>query len=193
MSLILIVALLLVVDLSFIYGSPISGKIVEGIDKLWDSQVMSSSSGTVDVNEHLLLPPVPSANFYGPESLLSLSQRCFLENFDRYEYQICPFHNITQKRVMGSHVTLLGVWGFWNTSKVNITLPSADVSNENENHIPQVEERKIYNSMEYIEGIRGKKTVVEIKVTTKKDMNVSMRDGVWQKSENSNGKNKKEK
>jgi hypothetical protein len=155
MLLILTVALLVIIDLSFISGSPISGKIVGGIDKLSDSQVMSSSSGNIDVNEHLLLPPVPSANFYGPESLLSLSQNCFLENFDRYEYQICPFHNITQKRVMGSHVTLLGVWGFWNAAKVNITLPTADVSteNENEDHISQVEERMIYNSMEYVEGV----------------------------------------
>lgn len=128
------------------YTSGIPIKILEGIDKLWDTQINSGSgSGVYDVNEHLLVPYVAPSRFTGPESLQVLSNKCFMQSFDRWEYQICPFHNITQKRSMGSRATLLGVWGHWNKEFVNVT-------RLDENDQETTRSVRVFNSMEYIEG-----------------------------------------
>jgi hypothetical protein len=105
-------------------------KIVDGIDKLYDNTASASTPSygmnhASDIEYHR-----PKNSFNGPENLFFLSKRCFLESFDRWEYQICPFHNITQRRVMshGGPATLLGVWGHWNTDegKVNMSLALSD-------------------------------------------------------------------
>ena len=36
----------------------------------------------------------------------------------RYDYTICPFENVTHKRILGGKPTLLGVWGEWTTLEV---------------------------------------------------------------------------
>jgi hypothetical protein len=46
---------------------------------------------------------------YGPEGLYFLNGLCFLATADRYEYSVCPFQNITQRRLIGSSYSLLGL------------------------------------------------------------------------------------
>jgi hypothetical protein len=124
-------------------------KIVDGIEKLYDNTAsVSTPSHGLNHNSDIEYYP-PKNSFNGPENLVFLSKRCFLDSFDRWEYQICPFHNITQRRVMshGGPATLLGVWGYWNTyeGKVNITRAFSDGEQI-------IEERKAFTSMEYIDG-----------------------------------------
>ena len=47
---------------------------------------------------------------------LTLDGKCFAENIGRYEYQICPFRNVTQldkQTTWNPFYGLLGIWGKW--------------------------------------------------------------------------------
>lgn len=71
-------------------------KVVDGIDKKGERGLING----LTYSEPDLL--------YGPESLFLLNGYCFLGSVDRYEYSICPFQNITQRRLIGPSATLLG-------------------------------------------------------------------------------------
>lgn len=79
-------------------------KISEGVDK---PQAMGQSPDSVP------LTFAPPAAFTGPQSLYFLRSACLRESFDRWEYEVCPFRNITQRRINGNKYYLLGVWGHW--------------------------------------------------------------------------------
>jgi hypothetical protein len=82
-------------------------KIIEGV------AAVSTSHSASQINENPgLLGPKPSV-LSGPESLYYLNSQCFNKNIDRYEFQICPFRYVTQRRVIGTHWQLLGKWGQW--------------------------------------------------------------------------------
>ncbi|RYH21102.1 hypothetical protein EON65_21510 [archaeon] len=81
-----------------------SVRITEGVER---SQQMGGST----VLDHI--PPQP---FTGPSSLHFLQGACFTSSFDRWEFKLCPFSNITSHRINGHHDVLLGVWGSWNTT-----------------------------------------------------------------------------
>ena len=87
----------------FQYVQPNTVKVIDGIDKF------------SDISENLKLEFVQPAPFKGPVTLSFLQQSCFIKSFDRYEYTLCPFYNITQRRVSTtqSKETLLGVWDDW--------------------------------------------------------------------------------
>eukprot|EP00428_Durinskia_dybowskii_P061162 CAMPEP_0170383032 /NCGR_PEP_ID=MMETSP0117_2-20130122/15262_1 /TAXON_ID=400756 /ORGANISM="Durinskia baltica, Strain CSIRO CS-38" /LENGTH=158 /DNA_ID=CAMNT_0010638715 /DNA_START=164 /DNA_END=640 /DNA_ORIENTATION=- len=52
----------------------------------------------------------------GPPALAFLKGSCFMGSFDRYEYSLCPFQNVTQRRTTAVKPQLLGVWGNWRTT-----------------------------------------------------------------------------
>lgn len=82
-------------------------KIIEGV------AAVSNSHTASQINENPgELGPVPAV-LSGPEALYYLNTHCFNKNIDRYEYQICPFRYVTQRRVIGTHWQLLGKWGKW--------------------------------------------------------------------------------
>ena len=74
-------------------------KIVEGVDH--PSIVVDSSQ---------IIPPYPPR---GPACLSFVLGTCFtLAKADRFEYTVCPFHNVTMKRSsISSSSVLLGLWG----------------------------------------------------------------------------------
>jgi hypothetical protein len=62
----------------------------------------------------------------GPESLLFLDGLCFEVQAAKYfQVSVCPFHNITQRRLSGSRETLNGVWGYWETKLLTEALEIA--------------------------------------------------------------------
>lgn len=65
----------------------------------------------------------------GPESLFFLNGFCFFATQDRYEYSVCPFQNITQRRIIGPSATLLGVWGEWTRNETHQRYDSMTYSN----------------------------------------------------------------
>ncbi len=109
-------------------------KIVEGIDKL-----SSLDDGGLE--------SVEADAVSGPESLYFLNGLCFMKSIDRFEYNVCPFQNVTQRIVTGNYPTILGVWGNW-------IHESNSVGNDN---------LKPYVSMNFING----KSCGESKVDTK--------------------------
>lgn len=84
-------------------------KISEGVDK-----PTNMGMGGIDVTPLEYTPPDP---YSGPQGLYFLVDSCFKYSIDRWEYEICPFHNVTQRRVNGYKAYLLGVWGHWATSR----------------------------------------------------------------------------
>jgi hypothetical protein len=78
-------------------------RILEGVDKKSDK----------DDNKLEYVEPDP---MYGPSSLSFLQGACFLGSFDRYDYSVCPFQNVTQKRTTAMKPTLIGIWGNWKTT-----------------------------------------------------------------------------
>eukprot|EP00118_Oscarella_pearsei_P012281 m.89536 g.89536 ORF g.89536 m.89536 type:complete len:220 (+) comp36608_c0_seq15:21-680(+) len=59
---------------------------------------------------------VPPAPFSGPLPWKSLLGRCFILTEANYKYELCPFHNITQREVSyrwNSYAGVLGVWKEW--------------------------------------------------------------------------------
>ena len=81
-------------------------KIVDGTDKI-------SGSGHDSGIQYISPDP-----FTGPEYMASLNGLCFTASADRFEYSVCPFHNVTQRRVTGGRPTLLGVWGDWDSANI---------------------------------------------------------------------------
>jgi hypothetical protein len=112
-------------------------KVIDGIDKLADS------------SDHLKLEFVQPAPFKGPLSLSFLQQSCFIKSFDRYEYTLCPFYNITQRRVSAtqSKQTLLGVWDDW-------VQPLRDNYIEHHDHIVTTSTNTVRNNAATSDGIR---------------------------------------
>jgi len=80
-----------------------SGKIVEGVDRKSDK-------------DDTTIPYVMPSPFSGPDSLSFLSGSCFTSSFDRYEYTVCPFQNVTQRRTSAMKPVLIGLWGEWKTT-----------------------------------------------------------------------------
>lgn len=78
-------------------------RIIEGIDKKSDK----------DDNK---IDYVEPDRISGPSSLYFMQGSCFTGSFDRYEYSICPFQNITQRRTTALKPQLIGLWGDWKTS-----------------------------------------------------------------------------
>ena len=112
-------------------------KITEGVDKL-----------VADSGNQLQLT-IPDS-FYGPEILSILVRSCFMKSHERYEYTVCPFHNITQRRVGSTSVAnLLGVWGHW------------------ELEINQDSEYAVYSKLRYFDGelcgIREKRSFLNLR------------------------------
>lgn len=118
------ICILLIVALSMhmvVQGVP-SVKIVEGIEKY----STDTTAGTF--TDSTSLPYVQPDPFTGPSSLYFLTNRCFMTSAERWEFFVCPFHNVTQRRVLGAKLNLLGVWGQWNhelTSLPRLVAPDA--------------------------------------------------------------------
>jgi hypothetical protein len=74
-------------------------KIVDGADKKPDR---GNSDGLAYVDPH----SIPT----GPQALLMLNGLCFSAHAERYEYTLCPFQNVTQRRIVGTRATLLGTY-----------------------------------------------------------------------------------
>lgn len=87
-------------------------KIVEGIDK-WSTDPVVTTPHT----DSAFTTPAPSVDpFSGTINLSFLQGSCFSSTQDRFEYTLCPFQNVTSKRIMGQKTNLLGVWGNWQAS-----------------------------------------------------------------------------
>lgn len=59
---------------------------------------------------------VPPSPFSGPQHLQRLDKRCFKKTLKKYEYEFCPFSNVTQREVgsvWNSFHGILGVWQEW--------------------------------------------------------------------------------
>ena len=96
-------ALLFFVFAQILYvASSVNIRILEGVDRM----------STVDDTSIPYVVPAPRS---GPESLSFLSGACFTNSFDRYEYTVCPFQNVTQRRNSAVKPVLVGLWGHWRT------------------------------------------------------------------------------
>lgn len=73
------------------------GSLVDGAEKKPDR-------GNTDGLAYVDPLSIPS----GPRALLLLNGMCFGAHVDRYEYTVCPFQNVTQRRIVGTRSTLLG-------------------------------------------------------------------------------------
>jgi hypothetical protein len=87
----------------FFIVNAVNIRILEGIDKKADK----------DDSKIDYVSPEPMS---GPEALSFLSGSCFSSSFDRYEYSICPFQNVTQRRTTAVKPLLIGLWGNWKTT-----------------------------------------------------------------------------
>ena len=73
-------------------------------------------------------------NVIGPESLYFLDGMCFKTLSSKYfEIEVCPFHNVTQRRLSGTKTTLQGIWGNWNYTQINPENTENTENNENNN------------------------------------------------------------
>ena len=104
-------------------------KISEGIDKMSDKEEQAD--------------PVIAEAFSGPSSLSFLNNNCFKSHLDRYEYTVCPFQNVTQRRTVGqSKPIVMGVWGKWVFDEENSIIDANG----------SVSSMKMYNKMEFVDG-----------------------------------------
>lgn len=55
----------------------------------------------------------PEGLMHGPEALFYLNGMCFETSVDRYLYRVCPFQNVTMRRITASRATLIGHWMEW--------------------------------------------------------------------------------
>ena len=145
--------LILVVSCIVLLSTAVNIKIVPGVDRKSDK----------DENKLEFVPPDP---MYGPRSLYFLKGSCFTGSFDRFEYSVCPFHNVTQRRSTALKPTLIGVWGNWQiTTSPTVQHKSIPKSRGRGNPIsePSSEEansalqthtplQDYYNIMEYRQG-----------------------------------------
>lgn len=83
-------------------------KIVDGADKKPDR---GNSDGLAYVD--------PYSISTGPQALLILNGHCFNAHAERYEYSVCPFQNVTQRRIVGTRATLLGTLQHVNSPEMN--------------------------------------------------------------------------
>lgn len=90
-------------------------KIVEGIDK-WSTDPVVHTPNT---DSSFTMSPSPVDPFSGTINLSFLQGSCFSSTQDRFEYTLCPYQNVTSKRIMGQKTNLLGVWGNWQASNDN--------------------------------------------------------------------------
>ena len=92
-------------------GSRFNIKIVEGLPK--KKNTYTHSSTPVKPTPSRAPHPLPPLT---PLGYLSLDGKCFAENIGRYEYQICPFRNVTQldkQTTWNPFYGLLGIWNKW--------------------------------------------------------------------------------
>jgi hypothetical protein len=104
-------------------------KIKEGVDKR-----------STDKDSASLLDGIEVSAFSGPAALSFLAGQCFEKSFDRYDYKICPFHNITRKRLSATKGELLGVWGSWTPPATAPAVEVASSSAQQEDGEQQQEE-----------------------------------------------------
>jgi hypothetical protein len=97
-----------------------SVRILEGVER---------SSDKDDTKLDYVTPPNLMS---GPKGLNFLKGSCFSEWFDRYEYTVCPFQNVTQRRSLGVKPSLIGLWGQWKTSSKPYISSKATNSNSNQ-------------------------------------------------------------
>lgn len=116
-------------------GSKRNAKLVEGVDFKVNDVVYSEG----EMEDSETTDPDP---LYGPESLYFMNGYCFAKTVGRFDYSICPFQNITQRRSIGQRGhTLIGVWGKWLTS-LNTT-----------NHVNgEYIHTRHYNAMRFVDG-----------------------------------------
>lgn len=55
----------------------------------------------------------PEGMMHGPEALFFLNGMCLEASVDRYLYRVCPFQNVTMRRITASRATLIGYWMEW--------------------------------------------------------------------------------
>lgn len=82
-------------------------RILEGVDRKSDK----------DDNSLEYAEPDP---MYGPRDLFFMKGSCFTNSFDRYEYTVCPFQNVTQRRTTAMKPQVIGIWGNWKTTTSTI-------------------------------------------------------------------------
>jgi hypothetical protein len=146
----LITSLLLLQHFVFM-RSDTSIRIVDGVDKYADSNK---------------LPYIEPVSYHGPDSLAILNGLCFTKAFDRYEYQLCPFQNITSRRLtsLNQRPVLLGVWGHWMVLE-SLAQPADGVS------------IALYDRMKYIDGqicgITSKSVTLRLLCETGHDIEIS--------------------
>lgn len=84
-----------------------------------DQKSMQASRVAEGVDSLLTIPAygeiatVSPSPYSGPSSLAFLKGQCFSATMEKFEYQLCPFHNVTQRRLMAQSWQMLGVWGKW--------------------------------------------------------------------------------
>lgn len=62
----------------------------------------------------------------GPEALLFLDGLCFETIAAKYfQVTICPFHNVTQRRLSGSKEIVTGIWGSWESTAFHANVEGA--------------------------------------------------------------------
>lgn len=97
--------------LYFLYGLPLgSGKTLEV--KFAEGNNRKPDRGLSEKN-YYLEHKEPEGTLYGPEALFFLNGQCFSTTLDRYLYTVCPFQNVTMRRITASRATLIGYWKEW--------------------------------------------------------------------------------
>ena len=138
----ILVIVVLLKSVTFNCATTRSIKIVDGVDTI-ASTIESITSAAITEEDDIAFPdPV-----YGPEELYFLNGRCFDATVDRFDYSICPFQNITQRRSIGQRGrTLIGVWGYWLPPSSNSSIVSSVPGTLRSEPIAE------YTSMRFIDG-----------------------------------------
>lgn len=116
-------------------------KIIDGIDKYSDR------------SENQLTYIIPNI-FSGPETLSFLKGSCIVQAYDRYEYTICPFYNITEKRISTSKSSVLGIWKEWDDVElaINTNTINSDTTVSTTNDYTNSTSIKYYHKQIYLDG-----------------------------------------
>lgn len=77
-------------------------KVIEGVEPIPPSSVVLAP--LVGLPQTDDFPPA------GPAFLALLANKCYRLAKQKFEYEFCPFANVTQRRVIGTAGTLLGAW-----------------------------------------------------------------------------------
>ena len=107
----MIVLLYLLLLPSFVYSNDdrISMKIIEGLPK---PKTSTTQSSTPDKPTPSRTPKDPDQST--PTHLLALKGKCFSSKIDKYKYEVCPFHNVTQLDTDARWNPFYGILGIWN-------------------------------------------------------------------------------